>query len=114
MNLPKFYNAVNGNYNEIHKNLISDEIIEELVLDFLQDKSFASLKTALEAGNIDSAFIAAHTLKGVSGSLGFDCLTYPVTTVTEKLRNKAMPSPDEIAQTESQYNNVIAAINTYK
>lgn len=114
MNLAEFYTAVQGDYEEIKKNLISDEIIEELVLDFLEDKSFSSLKTAFEADDVNSAFLAAHTLKGVSASLGFKCLSVPVAIITEKLRNKIMPSSNEIKQIENQYNKVIVSINLYK
>lgn len=114
MILVEFYKAVQGDYDEIKRNLINDEIIEELVLDFLEDKSFNSLKTAYQAGNVDSAFLAAHTLKGVSASLGFKCLTVPVAIITEKLRNKEMPSSEEIQHIENQYNKVIASINLYK
>ena len=114
MNVMDFYKAINGDYDEIKRNLISEEIIEELVLDFLEDTSFTSLKKAFEAGDVNTAFLAAHTLKGVSASLGFKCLSAPVTTVTEKLRGKILPSLDEINYIEAKYNKVIAAINMYK
>ena len=114
MNLFEFYKAIEGDYNEIKKNLISDEIIAELVMDFLEDTSFISLMNAFKTNDVNSAFLAAHTLKGVSASLGFKCLTAPVATITEKLRNKVMPSSDEMRYVESQYNKVLAAINLYK
>ncbi len=114
MNLPEFYNAINGNYNEIQKNLISDEIIEELVLDFPGDNSFTLLKESFTAGDVKAAFIAAHTLKGGSASLGFTCLADPVAAVTETLRGNTMPSADEMTEIESQYNKVIEAIRLYK
>ena len=114
MNLAEFYIAIEGDYNEIKRNLISDEIIGELVLDFLEDKSFISLKEAFIAGDVDSAFLAAHTLKGVSASLGFKCLAAPASTITEKLRAKEMPSVSEIEYIQCQYNKVIDAINLYK
>ena len=114
MNLAEFYKAIQGDYTEIKRNLIADDIIEDLVLDFLGDKSFQSLKKAFNTGDVNTAFLAAHTLKGVSASLGFKCLTTPVSTATEKLRNKNMLSPEEFAQIEEQYNKVIAAINLYK
>ncbi len=114
MNLAEFYNAIESDYNEIKRNLMSDEIIEELVLEFLKDNSFNSLKNAFEAGDIDSAFLGAHTLKGVSASLGFKSLAVPVSAITEKLRNKKMPSSEEMEQIERQYNKVINSINEYK
>ena len=114
MNLAEFYNAIEGDYNEIKRNLISDEIIEELVLEFLDDESFISLRDAFVARDVDSSFLAAHTLKGVSASLGFKCLSAPTSTITEKLRAKKMPSVTEIEYLQCQYNKVIATINLYK
>ncbi len=38
--------------------------IKKFVLKFLDDNSYANLKEAIAAGNVEEAFRAAHTLKG--------------------------------------------------
>lgn len=40
----------------------------------------------MAAGDAKEAFVAAHTLKGVSQNLGFDNLYEPAVVVTEALR----------------------------
>ncbi len=114
MDLIAFYKDIGGNFSKTEKNLVSRDIIEELVIDFLEDTSFDTLINGITNGNIETAFIGAHTLKGVSGSLGFDCLTDLAVSITEKLRNKIIPSPDEISKAEKEYRRIIDAINRYK
>ena len=43
-------------------------------------------EAAMAAGDAKEAFMAAHTLKGVSQNLGFDNLYEPAVMVTEALR----------------------------
>ena len=50
------------------------------------DESFRNLGSALENGNLDGAFEAAHTLKGVAGNLGLTPLYRSVCAVVEPLR----------------------------
>ena len=59
----------------------------------LQDENFNKLRTALEANDLDSAFEAAHALKGVLGNLALTPMLNPVTQMTELLR----------ARTETDY-----------
>ncbi|MBR0145849.1 MAG: Hpt domain-containing protein [Eubacterium sp.] len=50
------------------------------------EKNFDTLKESLEAGNLDTAFEAAHALKGVTGNLALTPLYKPVFEITELLR----------------------------
>ncbi len=50
---------------------------------FLDDNSYANLKEAIAAGNVEEAFRAAHTLKGVCLNLGFDNLYKASSAITE-------------------------------
>lgn len=61
-------------------------LMERLFKKFLDDKSYEMLKAALEAGETEEAFKAAHTLKGVCGNLSFDGLFSVVSEQTEALR----------------------------
>ena len=47
----------------------NEAFIKKFVLKFLDDNSYANLKEAIAAGNVEEAFRAAHTLKGVCLSL---------------------------------------------
>lgn len=61
-------------------------LMERLFKKFLDDKSYAALTAALDAGETEEAFKAAHTLKGVCGNLSFDSLFSIVSEQTEALR----------------------------
>lgn len=53
---------------------------------FSSDPSFSSLNDALAAGDISSAFLHAHTLKGLSAQLGLSPLCTQAEAICELLR----------------------------
>lgn len=54
----------------------------------LNDKSFAALRAALNDGDLDRAFDAAHSLKGVLGNLALTPMYNDVYELTELLRSR--------------------------
>ena len=52
------------------------------------EKNFEGLKTALEAGDLDSAFQSAHALKGVLGNLSLTPMYKKSVEITELLRSR--------------------------
>ena len=52
------------------------------------EKGFESLQAAIDAGDLDAAFEAAHALKGVLGNLAITPLFEPMSEITELLRAK--------------------------
>lgn len=57
---------------------------------FAADKSYNCMLDAIRNNDVDKAFEAAHSLKGVSGNLGFTELFDEVAIITEVFRNKSM------------------------
>jgi len=53
-----------------------------------EDAGFDRLKAALEQGDLDAAFEAAHGLKGVLGNLSLSPLYAPISEMTELLRSR--------------------------
>lgn len=53
---------------------------------FFQDESLQKLGAALDGGDLNAAFEAAHTLKGTSGNMGLAPLYTAVCTIVEPLR----------------------------
>ena len=71
MNVQQVYAFLGGDYGAIYEALRSDALIARLLGLLSRDKSMPDLEAALASVDPEAAFRAAHTLKGVSGSLGF-------------------------------------------
>ncbi len=61
----------------------------KLVAKVLNDTAFDSLRKAVEAGDKEEAFEAAHRLKGAVGNLALTPISEPVNEMVELLRNKS-------------------------
>ncbi|MCI2068058.1 MAG: Hpt domain-containing protein [Bacilli bacterium] len=73
---------------------------------FPMDASFPLIKPAFDKGDLEAAFEAAHTVKGVSGNLGLTRL-YKATSNTVALlraqeKDKAVESYQEIADSYAE------------
>ena len=70
------------------------------------EKNFDLLKQAVEAGNLDQAFEAAHALKGVMANLSLNPISEKVGEITELLRGRTPadygPMVDEILELRDQ------------
>ena len=53
-----------------------------------KDRNFGVLYDSIEKGDLDSAFEAAHALKGALGNLSLTALYEPVVEITELLRKR--------------------------
>ena len=52
------------------------------------DENFFKLRDAVAAGDLDAAFAAAHTIKGIAGYLSLTPIGKPIGEITELLRAK--------------------------
>ena len=81
----------------------NEEFYLKMVNLMLNDNQVDKLKEAVEAGDLDSAFEAAHALKGVTGNLGLTPIRKPVLEITELLRTRTeMDYTDLVAEIEKQ------------
>ena len=97
MTIEQCYQEIGGNYTEVCSRLPSQKLVEKFVRKFLDDQSYAQLAAAMEEGNHDDAFRAAHTLKGVAANLSFTKLRASACDLTELLRAPADTIPPEAA-----------------
>ena len=65
MTVKECYDAMGADYEDVLGRLRKDERIQKFVLKLLNDKSYELLINSMEAGDMNEAFRAAHTLKGV-------------------------------------------------
>ena len=85
MDVKAFYAAIGGSYETALGRLMKDSLIERFVTKFLNDPSFSQLEAALKDGNMDEAYTAAHTLKGVTLNLAFAELGRSATALSDSL-----------------------------
>ncbi len=93
MTIQECYAALGGTYEEVLGRFRTEERILKFMGLFLKDDSFSNLTKALEQNNLEEAFRAAHTLKGISSNLSFTRLYRSSHGLTELLRAKT-PSPE--------------------
>ena len=118
MSIEECYQEIGGNYADVCTRLPSPRLIHRFVLKFLEDKSFETLCSAMESGSQETAFRAAHTLKGVCANLGFARLLESASALTEILRPEADTIPESafalMEQVRGNYQRTVDAIRRYR
>ncbi|MEG1774896.1 MAG: Hpt domain-containing protein [Clostridia bacterium] len=79
--------AYGVNIPETMDRFVNDtELYERCLQLLLQDENWGKLGEALQAADLEQAFMAAHTLKGVTGNMGLQRLYDRVCEIVEPLR----------------------------
>ena len=93
MTIQECYRQLDGDFTQVEKALESADLVERFLRKFLDDGSFSDLCIAMAGDNRDKAFRAAHTLKGVSVSLGLTSLHSSASQLAELLRAESENIP---------------------
>ena len=109
MNLEDFFKSVGGDYETGITRLPGESLIKKFLGKFLYDPSFSSLKSAFEKGDVEGAFLAAHTLKGTAANLGLDDLANSASDLTELLRGAEKLCDEKYLKATEQTYEVAAA-----
>ena len=83
MTIKECYEAMGGDYEDVFKRPMSEARIKKFALMFKKDPSMSQLTQAMDAGDTETAFRAAHTLKGICANLGFKSLFEVSYEITE-------------------------------
>lgn len=111
MTLKEFYEQIDGSYEDTLHRLTSEALVHRFALKYPADPSFAQLREAVAAEDWESAFRAAHTLKGVAQNLGFDALYRASSALTEHLRGgQPLTEPQLLDATAAEHERVMSAI----
>ncbi len=90
----------------------STALVERFVRKFPQDQSFVQLTAAVEAGDTEAIERAAHTLKGLTGNLGFDALFNHSNDMVLSVRQGDLDSIAPLYELIKQdYEDVLSIIN---
>lgn len=91
--------------------LNNENLYERLLKKFLEDPNFQGMLDAISSGDVESAFVCAHTLKGVGGNLGLNGLTNLVNPLVETFRKGDMLlSQDQVNQLKTEYDKLCSLI----
>lgn len=88
MTVQQCYEAFGGNYQEVISRLRTDERVARFLQKVVSDQSYQLLCDSIASGNVDEAFRAAHTLKGVCANLSITRFGESSSALTEVLREK--------------------------
>lgn len=89
------------------------ELFERCLEEFMGETSFADLERSLADTRYEDAFLAAHTLKGVSGNLGLVPFYDAICTLVESLRAKDFSHVEaENEEVQRQYQRLTALVSS--
>ena len=88
MTVRECYEQMGADFDNVLGRLGSEQMVQRFALKFLNDTSYQTLEETLKEKNVEQAFRAAHTLKGVCLNLGFDNLFTVSSELTEELFEK--------------------------
>lgn len=88
MTIKECYDLMGGDYEDILSRLMNDQMIAKFLPKVLNDQSYELLCRSLEEKNMQEAFRAAHTLKGICQNMSLTRLCNSVSLLTEQLRGR--------------------------
>ena len=92
----------------------NEGLYERILKQFEGDKNMDALRQALAAGDADAAFHAAHSLRGVAGTLDLHVLYAATAPVVEALRvGHVVQAQAGMAALEAAYERAQAKISAY-
>ena len=113
MTVKECYKEMAGDYDEAIHRLGSDERIIKYLKILQRDTNFDFLCEAIAQNNLNAAFCAAHTLKGIALNLSLTSLADSTKELTELLRS-GMPNKNTallLQKTKQAYALVLECIN---
>ena len=117
MTIQECYQKLGGEFAQVEKRLPSVGLVRKFIVKFLDDDSYSNLCLAMQNGQREEAFRAAHTLKGVSANLGFSRLLASAGELTELLRAETETIPGRAAalleEVKQDYELIVSVIRAY-
>lgn len=115
MTIRECYEHLDGDFDEVLRRLQTERLVQRIAVKFLRDESFAQLESALNADDVQEAFRAAHTLKGVCGNLSFTRLARSSAALTELLRGGNLAAAKEsFPEVAADYRQTAEALRAFE
>ena len=113
MTTKECFDAMGADYEGVLERFSSEALVKKFALKFLDDNSYSNLEDALADGNVENAFRAAHTLKGICLNLGLKNLYTVSSDLTEKLRGRELDGYEALYERVSeQYKITVNALKS--
>ena len=93
MTVRECYEKMGANYDDVFSRLRTDDRIARFLGKVAEDESFTLMCNSLKDKNMEEAFRAAHTLKGICLNLSITRLQESASRLTEALRGKTQYDP---------------------
>ena len=113
MTVKECYEQIGGNYCDVMSRLRTDERIARFLGKVAEDKSMELLENSLHVRDMEEAFRAAHTVKGVCMNLSLTDLFVAAEKMTEALRGRAEYGDDLVPlfeELKKQYERTVTGI----
>lgn len=95
----------------INRFMNNETLYTKFLSKFPMDNTFNNLKEQLAKKNIQEAFLAAHSLKGICGNLELSSLTDIINPMTDKLKSGQINGIDEMMENlEKHYSEICSII----
>lgn len=101
MNVKECYEAMGGNYEEVLNRLRDDARIAKFLGKVAADPSYELLINSVAQNNVEEAFRASHTIKGICLNLSITKLYGSANALTEALRGKTELSDEALMLLEN-------------
>lgn len=92
----------------------NEGLYKRFLYKFPESTLMAELEGFLAAGNVEEAFKAAHTIKGMVGNLSLYGLMHLASDMTEILRAGNLPKAEDVEKLRNEYEETLAAVNELK
>lgn len=90
----------------------NEALYKKLIKRIWQDANYQEVLSGMEAGSMDQVLKAAHTLKGISGNLGFIRLYEITEEIVKQIREEHYEEiGDKIAELAENYEKVMSALD---
>lgn len=112
MQVCELYQAIGVDYDEVLAFFRREDRLQRYLVQTMDDPAFSSLDEAMAHGDYDTAFRAAHTIKGMSLNLLLKPMTTVVVDLVETLRG-GQPDPDEAVARYQAFKKVSDEVASY-
>lgn len=111
MTLARFYESLGGSLPAVLARIPSEAMVRKFARMYAGDTSCDELEAAVKAKDWQTAFLAAHTLKGVAQNLGFAQLARDADALTEHLRGASpLTQPELLEAVRTAHAHVLFAL----